>query len=307
MQGSVRNNIALTNLSIQYKNAEYIAGQFVKDIPVIKDNDKYFIYNDDYRLPDTYRANKALANMYTFGVSTSTYSVNQHALKDIITNTDRENTDSPLDLDRDTVELLTDKLMLRYEYDCHSLLFTTTTFSNNATLTSNTSWLYHTVTSAPIQNVLSASSYIIQQSGKTPNVGVTNIDVYMALRENPNVYGRIQYVERAILTKEILAALFDIDQLYVGSAIIDAALEGNTASKSLIWGGHFLLGYFDPSPGLRKVTAAANFRVTEFGTPMSVKKWFDEDVDGDYIEVRTKYKAQAIATLCGYLIKSCAL
>lgn len=305
-QGTSRISKPLTNLSVHYKNAEYIADMVLPQVPVKQESDLYWAYTSDFRLPETARANGALANMATWDASTNAYYLEEHSLKDVITDRDYENYDSALVVEKHTTEYLIDKLMMRKEYRTHQLLFTTTTFSNNATLTSATSWKYHTTTSAPIQNVLSATGYVVQYAGKRPNKGVMSWNVFAALKENPNVYGRIQYVEKAIVTEQILASLFDIQQLHVGTATYDSAKEGETESQGAIWGDDFLLGYFG-QPRIRDANAAINLYKPTYGSPFKVKKWREEDVEGNYIEVQSFYAPKAVATSAAYLIKSASL
>jgi|AZIF01.1.fsa_nt_gi hypothetical protein len=299
-QGSVRVVKTLSNIALQYKNSAYIFQDILKDVFVEHDTDKYWVLNSSFKLPETIRANGTPSKMHTWDASTSSYTVNEHALKDVITENDRDNSD--LNLDQLTTEELTDKILLRQEYEAHELLFTITTFSNYAgTLTGDNLW--GTTSSAPVLNMLSASSYIERYSGKTPNTVVMGRSVHDVLKESSVIYGRIQYVERQIVTKELLAALFDVDNVYVGSAVIDATKEGETATMTYLWGGDVLLAYFDPNPGGRKVTAACQFRVKKKGLPYRVKKWYEEDIEGDFIEVQTKCKPKAVATSCGYLLK----
>jgi hypothetical protein len=274
---------------------------------VMHDSDKYWVYNPDFKLPESIRQDGTPANMIEWSASTSSYTVFEHALKDVITETMMDNTDAPLNLEIDTTEYLVDKILLRQEYEASKLCFTTTTWGNNTTLTTANSFAYNTTTSAPIALVLSATSVIVANSGKRPNKIVMGWDVFKVARENPNIYNRIQYVERAIITENLLAALFDVDQVLVGSAIIDSTKEGIAASMGYVWGSDVLVGYFDPNPGLKKVTAAVNFRVAKKGTPFRVKKWFDEEIEGNYIEVQSKFKPKAVATSCAYLFKTAAL
>jgi hypothetical protein len=283
---------------------EYIAGKFMSEIPVLQDSGNYFVYNNDFRIPETFRANGTPANMATYDVSISSYNVQRHSLKDVVTDEDRDNTDTPIQLDRDMTEYLTDKLLLRYEYETAKLLYTTTTFGANATLNTATSWNYNTTTSAPIQNVLSATSYIISHSGLKANTMILGLGGYESLRENPNVYGRIQYVERAILTEDLLAAIFDLQNVYVGRSIYNQGKEGATDSLTVIWGPDALIAYFNPSMGRKAATAATTFRVTKYGMPNLVKRWRDEEVEGDYIEVSSKFGVKAVATSAAFLFKT---
>jgi len=306
-QGSTRVNKPLTEISVQYNNDEYIAGKVLKDVMVSKESDLYYVYNNDLRLETTNRANGAPANEATYEVSTSSYSLTEHALKDKITKRDRENVDAPLQLDKDTTEYLTDKLMLRQEYEAATLLFTTTSFGNNATLNTATSFVYNTTTSAPIQSVLSATSYILGQGGGKANCAVTSQPVLDALKENDNVFARIQYVERAVLTKELLASLFDLDELFVGSAVYNTAKEGQASSLSNIWGNDFLVANIAKNPRLKTRTAAVTLRQRQYGNPVRVRKWNDDERECDFIEVQSMYAPKLIATSSAYLLKTVAL
>jgi hypothetical protein len=303
-QGRKRAIKDLANFSVRIPNNELIAPLIMKDIPVKNDTDQYVVYNTDQRIEETSRANGDAAKMATWEVSTSTYQLKKHSLKDIITQDDRDNTDAPLDLDFDTTQFLTEKINYKIEDDVQKLLFTTTTFGNNATLNTATSWRMNTTTSAPIQNILSATGVILKASGRMPNVGVCGWTPFEVLKENTNIHERLKYVQRSILTEDILASVFDLDKLYVGKAVKDTSKEGITASTSFIWGDRFLVAYMDANPTRRAVTAALNFRSTSYGNPYVVKKWHSDDLDGDFIEVTTKVAHKAVATGAGYLFLS---
>jgi len=306
--GNLHINKALTNVSIQYRNNEFIGSMIMKDIPVAKESDVYYIYAKDMRMAETLRANKSASKQITWGVSTTSYSLDEHAISDVVTDRDRKNADSPINMDIDATEFLTDKILMRQEKDFADLLFTTGTWSNNTTLTTATAWKYNTTTSAPIQNVLSATGLVIKQSGKRPNTLILNFEGFAALKENTNVYSRIQYVEKAIITEQLLASIFDVQNVYVGLGVYDAGMEGGTESLTSIWGPDALLAYFDPSAtGLKKVTAGFNLRMSDSGNPYKVKKWREEKLSGDVIEVSTMFKPVAVATLCGYFFKTVAL
>jgi hypothetical protein len=290
-----------------YRNAEYIFPKFMKDVYVTQDSGAYWVYTKDFRLEETLRANRTPANMATLSASTSTYVVHEHALKDVVSENDRDNSDLPGSLDVDTVEFLTDKILMRQEKECSDLLFTTGSWGNNSTLNTATSMAYNTTTSAPIQQVLSATSKILQASGKVANTIITNHDVFAALKENQNVYNRLAYTKDQILTEQILASLFDVEMFHVGRAVYETNQEGLASTSTNIWPGDMLVAYFNGTPGIKKATAANMFRVKRKGTPYRVKKWFEDDIEGDFIEVQTKMAPKLVATSCAYFYKSAAL
>ena len=304
-QGSTRVNKPLSNISTLYRNDSYIANDVLKNVLVQRESDLYWVYSSQYRLEETARANGAVANMATISFSTSSYRAQEHALKDVITETDAANTDAPLNLQRDITQYLTDQILLRQEVDAMTLLFTTTTWGNNETLVTATSWSTNaTTTSNPIGAVLSATGVILAASSKMPNTLVLGWSGYEVLKENTNIHERIKYVQKSILTKELLASVFDLDKVAVGTAVRDSAKEGDTESQGFVWGSDALLAYFDPSPGIKKATAATTFRVARKGNPMRVRRWYEDDVEGNFIEVQTKYDMKAVATSCAYLFKT---
>ncbi len=305
--GATRISAALSNLAVQYKNENFIFGSVFKDLPVTKESDNYWIWGNDFKIPETLRANGAMSNRVSMGYSTSSYAVNEHALNDVITDRDRANAVSPINLDADMTENLTDKIMNRMEYEGAKLLFTTTNWSTNETLVSTTSWKGHTTTAIFDLKVATGTAAILQASGKMANTLVIGYAVLEGLKYNVNIFDRIKYSERAIVTEQLIAAMCDLQNVYVGKAIYDQGKEGATASITFTWGSDAFLGYFDPAPGIKKATAALNFRVGWKGNPYRVKKWREEDIEGDIIEVQTMCAPRAVATSCGYLFKTVVL
>jgi hypothetical protein len=293
-------NQPLTNISIEYKNESYIADQVIPALPVAKSSDLYYIYTTDFKLPETTRAYGSESKQATWGVSTASYRLEWHSLKDSVIDKDRENADAPLSLDADTTAFLTDKIDLRKEQRAAQLLFTTTNWSNSRSITA-TAESWHTSGAFPVQAVISVASLVLLASGKVPNVGVMGKEAYDITRENTNITGRIQYVERAIVTPEILAALFDLNKIHVGTAILDTGQEGVTVTSGYVWGDDFFLGYMAPTPG-RKMASAA-YKLTKSGG-RTVKKWRDEKIEGDWIEVSEEYKFRGVASACGAIIKN---
>jgi len=83
----------LSNISIKYRNENFIAMDVFPEVQVKKDSDKYFIYDRDFRLPETARANRAESRQHSFQLSTSSYVLEEHSLHDYISDRDAENYD----------------------------------------------------------------------------------------------------------------------------------------------------------------------------------------------------------------------
>jgi hypothetical protein len=307
-QGSLTISKALSNVSLQYTPAEFIFEKLLPNVFVKQDSGQFWIYNKNWRLEETVKTNRAEAKMATWDASTSSYAVIKHAIKDVITDEDRDNADAPFNLDVDTVEFLSGIIKMRQEKEVADMLFTTTSFSNNATGTSTTSWRYNTTTSiSPLQTGISVCSVVLAQSGKRPNTVVTSQNVLDALKENQNVYNRLAYTKDQILTSDILASMFDVSNFYVGAAQYETQKEGMTSTQTALWADDVLFAYFEGTPGIKKLTTANMFRTQRYGTPYVVKKWREEGIEGDMIEVQTKCKPKVVASLCAFLYKSIIL
>lgn len=117
-------NQLLSNVSVQYKNTEYIWDKVFPQVPVMKDTDLYRVYDRNFRIPETKRAAKGVAREFQFEVSTSSYALEQHALKEYVGVDEIDNYDQG-SLEVDTTENLTDAIYRRIE-DTVAKLFTTT-------------------------------------------------------------------------------------------------------------------------------------------------------------------------------------
>lgn len=292
-------NSPLTNVSVRYNWNLGIADRVFPEVPVSKESDVYFVYDgDNVRLDETLRANRAEANIVGFDVSTTTYTLEEHALKELVSDRDRGNQDVPLNLDVDATMHLTEKILIRREVDTSVLCFTTTTWANNATVASAAAW--DTSTSNPIADVLTATTIILRTGFVQPNRGVMGWEAMRQLKANSTTTDRIKYTERAIITDEIMASMFDLDQLLVGRGARNLNAEGIAASTGFIWGKDMLVYYSPSRPALRE--PAAGYLLTINGR-FKTKKWREEARGGDWIEVSTMFLPRAVATSAAYLLK----
>src|SRR3972149_3641898 len=106
----------LENISVAFKSDRLIAQELSPSVPVKHESDTYYVHSQDSLiLPATLRANGGEANESDWNVSTSSYTLEEHALKKIVTDRDRNNADPPLRMDVDATEYLTEKILLRRE------------------------------------------------------------------------------------------------------------------------------------------------------------------------------------------------
>lgn len=288
---------ALSNISVQYKNADYVADQMIPTIPVNDESGKFYVYNRNFRLPETIRRDGAEANQHQFAVSISSYQTVEHALKDVVTDRAAKNY-GLASLKTDTVEELTDKIMLRKEKAVADL-FTTTSFSLNVSLAAAGQWTLDTLSSNPILLMDTAGSTVLANSGFLPNFAFMERKVMLAAKNHTTVIGeRVKYTS-AEITKKTLAALFEMPEILVGMAQVDAAAEGLTDNIGDVWPDHILVAYKATRPSV-KSPSMGYFFVDE---KRQVRTWRNEARKGEEIEVGESYVPKIVASLAAYLIK----
>ena len=286
----------LSNVSVKYKPTGLIASSVFPEVQVKKDSDLFRQYTRNFRIPDTRRANKGVAHEHQFAVANGSYVLETHALKDYVSDDDEDNYDIN-SLKADTVEELTDKIMLRMEKSVADL-FTTTNWSQNVSLAAGSDFASNTTTSNPIPVFDTASTTIINNGGVTPNFGVIPRAAFTAIKNHVSILDRVKYTSQE-MTVEMLAGLFDLEQILVANAAYDTAAEGVTSSISPLWGDICFVGYKPASASPLKPSAGYIFKKA---TP-PVKRWRVEEREAEAIEVTMKYQAKVVASLAGYLIK----
>lgn len=286
----------LSNVSVKYRSTQYIAEEVFPVVPVLKQTDKYRVYSRDFRIPETVRATKGRAREHSFDVSYNSYALEWHSLKDSVTDREAENFDLA-DLRADTTEELTDTIMRRMEKSVADLI-TTTNWSLNVSLAAANAFNANTTVSNPIPIFDTAATTIIGNSGMMPNQAVIPRESFIAIKNHVSVLDRIKYTS-AMITKEMISGLFDLEKVHVPVTQYDQAAKGATNSITSIWASDKCFVYWRPErSGIKTPSAGYIFKKNR----NIVKRWRDEEIEGDWIEVNVEYDPKVVASLTGYLI-----
>lgn len=300
---SIHRNKALENLSIAFKQPNLIATRASTSVPVKHESDVYYVYDkDNLRLEETVRGNGAESNQVKFALSTATYRVEEHALSDLVTDRDRNNADRVINLDRDTTENLTEKILLRREEDLHELVMTKANWDQNHSLSTAALWSANTTVSNPIVDVNTGTAVIEKATGFSPNTLILNNETFLSIKEHVSFVDRIKYTSSESVSENLIARLFNIPKMLVGKGIQNTADEGGAESMAYVWTDSTWLGYVNPRAAIKTPSALYTFQLTSKGSPFRVKKWREEKKEADMIEVQTMYQHKIPASTCGYVI-----
>ena len=285
----------LSNISIKYRNEQYQAMNLFPELPVKKQSDLYRVYVRNFRVPDTRRAYKAEAKEHTFEVSSASYVLEKHSLKDHVADEDADNYDLA-DLRADTTEELSDKLLMRLEKKVLDLL-TSTSWSLNLSLAAAGAW-NATTTVDPVAHFDTGTSQVVLNSGQMVNSAAMGLTQWFALKNNAQILDRVKYTS-ATVGPAIVGALIGVKNLYVGAMSEDTSELGVADAIASMWPDHAFLYYKPDSAGPLKPSAGYIFRKS---TPMT-KRWRVEERNADAIEVNMEYIPKVVASLSGFLIK----
>jgi hypothetical protein len=86
--------------------------------------------------------------------------------------------------------------------------------------------------------------------------------VFYALKNHEDILDRIKYTEKGIVTADLLAALFEVDEVHVAWAVVNTAVSGATDVINFVMGKHLLLCHVAPRPALKTPSAGYIFTWT---------------------------------------------
>jgi hypothetical protein len=298
-QSQVHIDAAMTNLSIAYRNANYIAGQIFPVVPVQHQSDKFFVFDKASWFRDEAgpRAPGTTGPVVEYSISSSTYSCVPYSATKLVPDEIVDNADQPLQVRQAAVEFATDKLLLRLERDVAGNVFGTGWTS----CTSNSSGTYWSdEASEPIEQVEIAKETIVSVIGREPNVMVVGREVWTDIKNHPDIIARMRSDERGIVTPEIAADIFGIEKFLVGSAIYTTTVEGNTMTGSYVWGKYAWIGWVPNIAGL--MNPAAGYIFTHRNRV--VYRFRREEETTDAYRAEMHWDCKLTCPDAGYLIKT---
>lgn len=299
LPGDVHIDVALSNLSIKYQNAELVGERLFPCLTVDKDSNKYFIYGkENLRTYKTKRAPGTRASSMDWSVSSDSYKCEEYALEHPIADEVRNEADAPLKPETDASEMLTDTLLLDHEARIAALALTTGSYASGHAGAAAKKWDDYTA-SDPIEDVRAMNALIHGKIMRPANTLLLGKQVYEVLRNHPAVLGRLSVNEMRKVTLQMLAELFDVQEVLVGGARQITSVQGAaTEVSSYVWGKNVILAY-KGAPGLKTITFGQCFRRSGY---RQVEQWREQPIKSDIIKVADKTDEKIIASGAGALL-----
>lgn len=302
----------LSNISIGYKNEAYIADSIFKPLEVKKQSDRYYVYGmEKFRTHNDLRAPGTEANEINWTLSNDTYFTEGHALRHAIADEETANADEEFDLESEGTELVTEGILLNKEVDAANQVMNANNYHNDLRLTLGSAGTYKWSdydNSDPIMDVHKAKEALHKKSGIRPNTMIMSEQVLNVLKLHPKIKDVIKYVERGIISQELLKAVFGVDNFLVGSALVSDAtnagsyLPGQREDLNYIWGTSVVLAYIAPRPGKKQVSLGYSFMWNKDNQgAVQVRKWYEVGRKATIVEAERWYNQKMISDVAGFI------
>ena len=270
-------------------------------------SDKYFSYtkNDWFRDEAQLRADATESAGGGYNLSTSSYSADVWAFHKDVGDQTRANADAPINVDREAVEFVTSRLLLKMETEFVSSFFTTGVWGTDSTPSSL--WSDYT-NSDPLNDVEDAKRAILATTGFEPNTLVLGYDVFKELKNHPDLVDRIKYTSSNVITTDMIARMFDVERVLVSKSVKATNNEGGTGAYDFTAGKNALLCYSAPSPGLLQPSAGYVMSWTGvsggLGQTIGASRFRMESVKADRIEGEMAFDMKVVASDLGYFFSA---
>lgn len=290
----------LSNVSVAYKNEMYLCEKIMPIVTVAKQSGKYYKFDKSaLRRNSTARAAGSASNETGYGLTTDSFSCGDHALKEKIPFEIIDQADAALNPEMDAAESITEQLLVDKEVALATVMAATGTITQNTTLSGTSQWSDYT-NSDPFTNIRTGINTVQAAIGIRPNTLIFGQETWNKLVDHPDIVERIKYSMAGAVTAELVARLFDVQQVLIGSAVYNTAAEGQTDSLSYVWGKNAWACYIAPTPKLKQVT----FGFTMSYQTREAEKWDDADAKARYVRIHDNYVQKIVAAEACYLIKN---
>lgn len=297
----VRQNRVLTNISVDYNPGNYISGEVLPRVPVAQESDIYYVYDfSGFGAPETLREPRSRYNQIDWTVSTDTYFAQEYGLEQPIDDRERRNSVGLLDLERDSTRILTSNLLNARERRVANLVKATASYpaGHSVTLTLAAKWT--DPASDPLGDMSRARTAIQQASGLTPTDAVIGYNVLEALMIHPDMVAFAG--EGNLVTEDIIARVFRLQRVHVGSVLYNTAAEGQAVTLGDIWANDVVVFHRAPAPALRTPSFGYQFVAADFRT----FTYRNEEITSDIVRVNEVVAEKLVAPKLGYVIKGAA-
>lgn len=313
-KGDVHVDRVLTQISIAYTQdaSKYVATRVFPNIPSDDKSARYFTYDKGDWLREEAKERGLSSESAGGGFSvdnTPTYDCTVHSLHKDIDDQLRSNQTSPLDLNRDATNYVTQNLLMRRDRLFRDTFFTTGVFDTDqtgvaATPDTNEFLQFNESGSTPIETFDEGNDAVESVTGFMANTLLLGKAVWVVLKNHPDLLERIKFTQGpAVASPALLAQLLELDQVLIARGVINSAAEGAADDVDYIFGKNALLCYAQPTPSILMPSAGYTFSWTGYlaagNQGNRIRNFRMEALKSDRIEGEMAFDQKVVATDLG--------
>ncbi len=296
----------LTNVSNQLIPEGYISEMILPKLTVKQDSGKIGKYSNDHlRLIDTRVGGKGKYPMVDTVVrSSTTYELQDHALKEILTQEDFRNVEAPFDARQDATIALTTHLWIEKEVGLATTLGDTGIITNNVTLSGTDQWTDYT-NSNPLEDLRDGRRAVRGGCGKKSNMAFMDEDVADTLRFHPQLLDSLGFKDNRPggLTDSELAKALKVPFVHVGEVVFNDSRQPGADNLTPVWGRDFWYAHSPKSASRRQQALGYRLQASGESARQVYKFSQDEPINSEKVIVKDKYQQLLVNTDCAFLIK----
>ncbi len=301
----------LTNISIAYLNPTYIADQIFPMVKVMKQSDRIPLYNQSFWFRDDPQVRGPGQKSVRGGFevdNSAIYFADRFSRGFEIPDEIRRNADLPYNLDRDGTRFVTDRMFMRRE-----VAFATDFFKTGVWTTDKVGGVDFTKWSdfggsTPVVDVDTFKDEVEALSAQEPNYFTMGKQGWVITKNHPTLLDRIKFTQRAQLTSELVASLFEFEKFLIGRSIQTTDPEGTAEASvtySRIWGKNALMLYVPATASLLSPAAGYSFVWQVVPNALQyIKRMRDEEREIDIIEANSWFDQKITSARSGLFMSA---
>lgn len=278
-KGAFRPHTALTNMAQSYyQNASnYFAKAIFPICRVSQSADNYYIFNKEDLLRDGWQRKPAYGTVMPVVVSehTDTYRCHVDQMRmgiDAIRQTDLNRRMGPAIADprQQRTKTIAEQANIHQDRLFANAFFKSGVWTNewegidDTAVSGNQFIKFSNDNSDPIKFIADQKLAMQESTGRTPNKLAIGANVFNTLRQHPGILERVKYggstANPASVTRNVLAQLFEVDELVVMMSIYNQARQGAEADMTFIGDPNaLLLAYATSAPSVDEPSAGYIF------------------------------------------------
>jgi hypothetical protein len=293
----------LSSFSIAYQNDNFIGTRLFPVLSVSNRSDKYakFSKRDRMSVPDDRIGHRSSANEVEQNFTYDNFSVSDYGLKEYTDYETIKNADDVLREMLGNTEFLNQQIA--FSEEARIVAIAENSANYGATSASAVKW-DHSSGGDIIAKILAAKAALWSGPSPTKLVGFTTLEVWNAgIINNPTLKALYAGVRDGLVTTEIVASYFGLDEILIAEGRRDNANEGQAASYGKMWSAdNFGVARVAVNPTKKSLCWGVTFR--EVGDPFT-SQWNDPSIGkrgGLWNRVSISEDHKVVAPDAAYLI-----